>query len=397
MNIGIVTTWFERGAAYVSLQYANLLKDGHNIFIYARGGYDENYHPEFNITVDKNHNLIVKAALNTDQYENWIKENNITHVLFNEQFWWKPIVIAKKLNVVCFAYIDYYTADTVDLFQIYDKVICNTKRHFSVFEKFNNAVYLPWGTEIDVFKFDKKENKELTFFHSTGWSPFRKGTDFLIDAFYEIKLPCRLIIHSQGDLKKLMPKSLSKINELLNKGKLEIILDTVEAPGLYHLGDVYVYPTRLEGIGLTIAEALSCGLPTIVPDNGPMNEFICPETCKVVKVETFKMRDDNYYWPMCEVSISDLKKQMEYYIENQSIIKEISIETRKYAEKQLDWKKNAIQLEAIFQETKSVKIDNVVIESSNRSDINIMKFGGLYTFSPSFYKFLVSVYKRIKS
>lgn len=39
MNIGIVTTWFERGAAYVSRQFEQVLeKDGHNVFILARGG-----------------------------------------------------------------------------------------------------------------------------------------------------------------------------------------------------------------------------------------------------------------------------------------------------------------------------------------------------------------------
>lgn len=37
MNIGIVTTWLERGAAYVSRQYYEILKKKHNVFIYARG------------------------------------------------------------------------------------------------------------------------------------------------------------------------------------------------------------------------------------------------------------------------------------------------------------------------------------------------------------------------
>lgn len=396
MNIGIVTTWFERGAAYVSLQYANLLKNDHNIFIYARGGYDKNYHPEFNVTIDENHNLIVKAALNTDQYENWIKENNITHILFNEQFWWKPIVIAKKLNVVCLAYIDYYTADTIELFQIYDKVICNTKRHFSVFEKFNNAVYLPWGTDIDLFKFVEKENETLTFFHSTGWSPFRKGTDFLIDAFYNIKLPSKLIIHSQGDLITLMPKHKHKIKELLINNRLEIIIETVESPGLYHLGDVYVYPTRLEGIGLTIAEALSCGLPTIVPDNAPMNEFVLNETCKLVKIDSFKIREDNYYWPMCKVSVNDLQKQMEYYIEYKQNIKLLSLKTRLHAELKLNWKLNSTALLSIFESSKKVELNSELTNSCKKSDNKIMKFGSLYVISPVVYKLLVKLYKSFR-
>ena len=39
MRIGIVTTWFERGAAYVSRQIRDsLLRDGNDVFIFARGG-----------------------------------------------------------------------------------------------------------------------------------------------------------------------------------------------------------------------------------------------------------------------------------------------------------------------------------------------------------------------
>ena len=38
MNIGIVTTWFERGAAYVSRQYMEVLQKTDEVFIYARGG-----------------------------------------------------------------------------------------------------------------------------------------------------------------------------------------------------------------------------------------------------------------------------------------------------------------------------------------------------------------------
>ena len=38
MNVGIVTTWFERGAAYVSKAYMQTLSSQHNVFIYARGG-----------------------------------------------------------------------------------------------------------------------------------------------------------------------------------------------------------------------------------------------------------------------------------------------------------------------------------------------------------------------
>ena len=38
MKIALVTTWFERGAAYVSRQYRDLLRGDHEVLVYARGG-----------------------------------------------------------------------------------------------------------------------------------------------------------------------------------------------------------------------------------------------------------------------------------------------------------------------------------------------------------------------
>jgi len=36
--VGIVTTWFERGAAYVSRAYREALQERFDVVIYARGG-----------------------------------------------------------------------------------------------------------------------------------------------------------------------------------------------------------------------------------------------------------------------------------------------------------------------------------------------------------------------
>ena len=72
--------------------------------------------------------------------------------------------------------------------------------------------------------------------------------------------------------------------------------ETVAAPGLYHLGDIYVYPSILDGLGLTVAEALSCGLPCIVPDNAPMNEFIQSGiNGRIADVEYLYARSDGYF------------------------------------------------------------------------------------------------------
>lgn len=394
MRVGIVTTWFERGAAYVSLQYANKLRsEGVEVFIYARGGYDDSFNKLFPVEIDKDHNLIVRSALNMSHYKKWLIDNDLTHVLFNEQFWWQPIILTKKMNIKCLAYIDYYTKASIPLFKIYDKLICNTKRHYSVFEKLGNAVYIPWGTDVNLYTPKEKNYEQTVFFHSVGWSPFRKGTDFLLEAASKINDDFRLIIHSQIDLAQSLPKHKQIIINLLNSGKLELIDKTVEAPGLYHLGNVYVYPSRLEGIGLSIAEALSCGLPTIVPDNGPMNEFIDEQTCKTILIKEFKTREDNYFWPMCFVDVDDLVKKMKYYIDNKENLSKLSMQTRKHAIKKLDWNINAKELLSVFTSTKNQKLNNKILVAAKTNDNKIMRLSLIYNSSPNLYRILVKLYK----
>ena len=197
MRIGIVTTWFERGAAYVSRLYMEtLLKQGNEVYIYARGG--ESYaidNPKWNIPNVKwgkrTHSVIPTYICQKD-FVNWIKEKEIELVIFNEQRYFQPIIWCKELNIRTVAYIDYYTADTIDLFNIYDALICNTKRHYSVFKWHPQAFYIPWGTNVNLFvprhnnDNEPLDDHEVIFFTSAGMDWYRKGTDLLLKSFYDM-------------------------------------------------------------------------------------------------------------------------------------------------------------------------------------------------------------------
>ena len=75
-------------------------------------------------------------------------------VFFNEQHQWRPVLLCNEVGVWTGAYIDYYTRETVPFFLCYDFLICNTKRHYSVFEWHPQAFYVPWGTDTDLYKPD---------------------------------------------------------------------------------------------------------------------------------------------------------------------------------------------------------------------------------------------------
>lgn len=381
MRIGIVTTWFERGAAYVSKQYKTILEDaGHQVYIFARGG--ETYaqgdvewdHPT--ITWSKKHSRSKHTEFYLSEFEHWINRHHIETVFFNEQHWWPPVLLCHTLGVKTGAYIDYYKEVTLPYYHLHDFLICNTKRHYEAFQWHPQAYYVPWGTDINLFN-DSTSSKHpdvLTFFHSAGMSPkYRKGTHWLLEAFEAINhAHIRLLIHTQTDLYRAMPTYTSLIDRLVKGGKLEIIQRTVAAPGLYHKGDVYVYPTKLEGIGLTIAEALSCGLPVIVPDYPPMNEFVNQQNGRLVAVDRLFSRSDGYYWPQCKVSLPALTKAMQYYVDHFSRIKALKAAAREYACTYLDWKKNAQTVPAIFNE--SIFITDKLLPTDVRLEQNLPRF-----------------------
>jgi glycosyltransferase involved in cell wall biosynthesis len=344
LNIGIVTTWFERGAALVSRAYFDALKDNHKVFVYARGG--ERYSrgdPKWDrpyVTWGKVAGGYMDNAINWDDFQSWIDRNRIELIIFNEQQRWDTIVKALKLNIVLGAYVDYYTVETYRFFWLYDFLLCNTKRHYELFKDHPCAIYIPWGTDLEVFKPRPRvqREREVVFFHSCGLSPYRKGTDIVVKAFRSVSGNARLVIHSQSSL-QFQSSILSAVS---NDARITPIEKEVGAPGLYYLGDVYVYPSRLDGIGLTIAEALASGLPVITTNAPPMNEFLVEDfNGKLVDVADSFRRSDAYYWPMTVCDERRLTQAMQFFVDNISDIGRFQLHARQYAEANLDWKKNS--------------------------------------------------------
>ena len=332
MNIGIVTTWFERGAAYVSRVYLEMLqKEDHNVFVFARGGKippaDIDKWNETYVTRDTTYQ---NTQINKKEFFKWINQNHIEAILFNEQQDFRIVGETKKKfpNVKLAAYVDYYTERTKDWFELYDFVICNTYRHMQAMKKHPQKFYLQWGTDINLYKPTNEVHDQVTFFHSVGMST-RKGTDILLDAFIngECYKQSKLIIHTQIPIERF-----TKYDRVfLQNNNVEIIEKTVTAPGLYFMGDVYVYPTRLDGLGLTMYEAAASGLPIITTDFPPMNEAVKEEFGRLVKVHDFYCRQDAYFFPMAICDRDDLIRCMRWYIDHPEILNEQKIKVREYA------------------------------------------------------------------
>lgn len=349
MNLGIITTWFDRGAALVSRAYRDVLKnEGVRVSIYARGGEvygrgnpawdtdDVTWAPRLGGTKQYKHSYNV---FDYDHYSKWLSNCMIDTVLFNEENNFAVIRLTKELGCIVGAYVDYYTRETAPLFRVFDFLICNTNRHYSVFSGIPNCWYIRWGTDVDLFTPGDRISVpgRPVFFHNAGMSPRRKGTDIVLEAFHSLRGQSSLVIHTQCNLQEFGIPGAALIHP-----RLRIIQRTVPPPGLYQLGDVYLYPSRLDGIGLTLCEALSSGLPTIATNVQPMNEFVTHNrTGLLIRSTDEHQRADEYYWPEVAPDPNDLRSAMEYFIENPEVLRLMSGQARSDALRRFCWKENA--------------------------------------------------------
>ena len=109
-----------------------------------------------------------------------------------------------------------------------------------------------------------------------------------------------------------------------------------ESGGLYSIGDVYIYPTKKEGIGLTITEAMCTGMPVVTSNYPTMNEWLEDEKegrlIKLKKIKKSSMPTDKVY-----IDTSHLAEILIDYIENPKKVTEHSFNARETIIKKYNW------------------------------------------------------------
>jgi len=121
-----------------------------------------------------------------------------------------------------------------------------------------------------------RENDEVTFLINAGMGGWqnRRGVDIALKAFKIAQRKTsniRIIVKSVKALNRYVP------DDLLDTDGIEIIeglIDRDELAALHTQVDAVLYPSRWEGFGLSLLEALHVGVPVIATDGWPMNETI---------------------------------------------------------------------------------------------------------------------------
>lgn len=349
MKIGIVTAWFAAGAGYVSKAYRQLLEKEHAVLIYARAGECRKGDPAWDdssVTWAPEH--YVSTGIWSRHFRAWIRSNKVDIIIFNEQRHWLPVVVAKQEGVIVGAYVDYYTQKTVPVFSLFDFLLCNTRKHFSVFSWHPHCFFLPWGIDLERFKPAEKpkdQGRLVTYVVSAGWEGLwdddRRGSLLALESLRKVKGACCLKVFSQVPANRMRPKWRDALSA---DSRVELVVGTFD-PFPFTEGDVYLYPSRLDGIGLSLPEAVGSGLAAIVTNAAPMNEFVI-NNYNGVLVEVTKClgRWDGYYWAESVCDSDSLSNAMQRYLDDSQLLETHKRNARTFAVDHLEWSKNGPKL-----------------------------------------------------
>jgi len=108
---------------------------------------------------------------------------------------------------------------------------------------------------------------EMLIGHVGRFEPPKNHT-FLIDVFFELQknVKAKLILVGDGYLRKSIEQKVTSLN-ILDKVIFTGIRNDVH--NLLQAMDVFVFPSLYEGLGISVIEAQSTGLPCVISDNIP--------------------------------------------------------------------------------------------------------------------------------
>jgi glycosyltransferase involved in cell wall biosynthesis len=106
----------------------------------------------------------------------------------------------------------------------------------------------------------------------------RKNLMFLLDVWQEVartRTDAKLIVAGGGPLLREL-QTRARASKLESSVVFTGHVPAAEKLDYYRLADMLVFPSTMEGFGLVVAEAMSCGLPVLISSRGSLPELIVP-------------------------------------------------------------------------------------------------------------------------
>ncbi len=288
MKIGVSAFWFNRGQAVVARQLRSGLDSlGHETFVLARPTRGGNIRPAFidhsdvwdqpGVTEASDYQI---PALELDA---WAADNALEVAFFDQNYQFEEIARLRAAGVKTigrFVWEQFETEHVEGALEAFDVVYSMTRCEQERYEQMGiPSPRVRWGIhpELLLVGSDTAEpggsDGMVTFFFPGGFMSRRKPVEQTLEAFRAAKGEnLRLVVKTQVERGGRGVRKAAK-----KDSRIQLI--TEDLPAAEHLrlfasADVCLAPSRWEGLGLHLYEAMGLGLPVLTNDNPPMNEVI---------------------------------------------------------------------------------------------------------------------------
>lgn len=206
------------------------------------------------------------------------------------------------------------------------------------------TVVFPWGVDLEHFSPTMDDRPQtavngpsstVTLFCNRSWET-RYGLDVLARAFVKVA-------QQKDNIDMILLNGGSqgvRIRQILQSGG---VLDRVtfggqisqnDLPRWYHMADLYISPSHVDGSSVSLMEALACGLPCLVSDIPANKEWVV---------------ENENGWLFKDGDVDDLANKILAAMSQREKLPEIGRASRRSAEMRADWKKNAETLMNVYR------------------------------------------------
>ncbi len=283
MRIGLVTKWFNRGQAYVAAHLRTALEElDHETFVLARPTKDKGpiagYIDDGGRWDQPNVTIASSWEVPGEEFVSWAAANRLDAAMFDNSYQFDEVEVLRASGIKTigrFVWEHFGPEHVEPAKRAYDVIYSVTLAEQARYREFGiESPYFPWGCHPEFFEVTPNRDPELVTFYFPGalMGP-RKPHRQVIEAFSRAKGDhLRLLVKAQVDRRtRYLQRALERdsrialiVEDLPHDDHLQLFADC----------QVCLGPSRWEGLGLFLYEAIAVGMPIITNDDPPMNEVV---------------------------------------------------------------------------------------------------------------------------
>lgn len=203
------------------------------------------------------------------------------------------------------------------------------------------TVVFPWGVDLHHFSHPnlapRPRSDGFTLFCNRSWEPCY-GVDVLAKAFVRVAQsnPKFGLILLGGGSQATALRQIFERGGVSEQVTFPGQIPQRDLPRYYHMADLYISPSHVDGSSVSLMEALACGLPCLVSDIPANKEWI---------------QDGNNGWLFPDGDENALAEKILKISESRDKLVDIRRAARRTAEEKADWKKNFSRLLGAYELT----------------------------------------------